>query len=264
MNIDLKKTVADEKALAASLGPAQAALKVASAEMGTLARNVYMTGQISGVTMLLDGPGTLLDRMSALDQMSRRRQRDIKTYTDTTLNYDARQAALKNAQVKQVAQGKQLKNAKDEIEDKIAVLMQKRRQAYGQAQDKGKHYTGTIPSISGKAGVAVRYAYNAIGANYHYGADGPYNSGYDCSGLTSAAWAAAGKSLPHNAAAQYSATARIGRGDLKAGDLVFYRSLGHVGLYVGGNMIIDSPHTGTVVNKRSIDISTPYGYGRVR
>jgi len=51
---------------------------------------------------------------------------------------------------------------------------------------------------------------------------------------------------------------------LEPGDLVFYRSLGHVGLYVGDGYIIDAPHTGTYVNKRSIDIMTPYGYGRVR
>ena len=85
-----------------------------------------------------------------------------------------------------------------------------------------------------------------------------------CSGLTLAAWRAAGKSLPHNAAAQYSATARISRSSLRPGDLVFYRSLGHVGLYVGNNQIIDAPHEGAYVNVRSINIMPPYGYGRVR
>ena len=77
---------------------------------------------------------------------------------------------------------------------------------------------------------------------YEYGSGGPNT--YDCSGLTSAAWAKAGKSLPHNAAAQYSATTRISRSELQPGDLVFYRSLGHVGIYVGGGQIIDASRAG--------------------
>ena len=45
---------------------------------------------------------------------------------------------------------------------------------------------------------------------------------------------------------------------------MFYRSLGHVALYVGNNHIIDAPHEGAYVDVRSINIMTPYGYGRVR
>ena len=52
--------------------------------------------------------------------------------------------------------------------------------------------------------------------------------------------------------------------DLAPGDLVFYRSLGHVGLYVGGGMIIDASRQGEPVKKRTINIMTPYGYGRVK
>jgi len=69
--------------------------------------------------------------------------------------------------------------------------------------------------------------------------------------------------LPHNAAAQYSATTRISRSELKPGDLVFYRSNGHVGIYVGGGQIIDASRAGQPVKKRTIDIMTPNGYGRV-
>ncbi|MDT5033929.1 MAG: peptidoglycan DL-endopeptidase CwlO, partial [Actinoplanes sp.] len=74
---------------------------------------------------------------------------------------------------------------------------------------------------------------------------------------------AAGKSLPHYVPDQYNATVRISRSILAPGDLVFYRGLGHVGIYVGGGQIIDAPHTGSYVHKRSINIMTPYGYGRV-
>jgi peptidoglycan DL-endopeptidase CwlO len=262
MNINLQHTVKQEKALAASLGPAHAALKVASAQVGVIAATAYKTGQVGTMNVLLDGPGDLIARMSVLDQMSRSRQREIEIYTATTQNYNQRQAALKTAQAKQQAQVKELAARKAKIEADVKKLLAMRKAAFGKAQETGSRYTGSIPSISGAAGKAVSFAYNHIGDPYRYAAEGPHS--FDCSGLTKAAWAAAGKSLPHNAAAQYSATSRISRSDLKPGDLVFYRSLGHVGLYVGGGQIIDAPHTGTTVNKRSVDIMPPYGYGRVR
>jgi peptidoglycan DL-endopeptidase CwlO len=262
MNESLKKTIADEKTLEASLGPARDALKVAGAQVNTIAAAAYMTGPVGGMNAILDGPDNLLTKMSYLDQISRGRQRDIDTYTATTQNYSARQAALKSTQAKQAAQVKVLAATKKDIEGKIKSLLAKRKAAYGKATETGSAYTGKIPSVSGAAGTAVRYAFNHIGDPYVYAADGP--NSFDCSGIVKASWAAAGKSLPHNAAEQYSATARISRAQLAPGDLVFYRNLGHVALYVGGGQIIDAPHTGTYVNKRSIDIMTPYGYGRVR
>jgi peptidoglycan DL-endopeptidase CwlO len=262
-NIDLQKTVSDEKSLAASLGPAKDALKVATAQMQTIAATYYKTGQVGAMNVLFEGDGgatDMLDRMSVIDQMSKSRERDIANFTATAQNYDSRQAALKTTQAKQTAEANALAKSKADIEAKIKVLLAKRKAAYGQAQETGSKYTGPIPSISGAAGKAVTFAYNHIGDAYVYATAGPNT--FDCSGLTMAAWAAAGKSLPHNAAEQYSATARISKADLKEGDLVFYRGLGHVGLYVGGGMIIDAPHTGTTVGKRSMMVMTPYGYGR--
>jgi peptidoglycan DL-endopeptidase CwlO len=116
------------------------------------------------------------------------------------------------------------------------------------------------PYVAGKAGVAVRYAYGALGKPYQWAADGP--GSYDCSGLTMAAWRAAGFSLPHNADMQWHALGHISRGSLRPGDLVFYRSLGHVGIYVGNNQIIHAPHAGDVVRVASINVMTPYGYAR--
>jgi cell wall-associated NlpC family hydrolase len=261
LRISLKKTVADEKKLAASLGPAKEALDAASAQVGIIAASAYKTGNVGTVNILLEGPGGLMDRMSVVEQMSRSRQREIDAYTATTRNYTSRQAALKTTQAKQDAEAKELAARKKKIEADLKKLYAMRTAAYGSPTEKGTKYTGSIPSVSGSAGIAVKFAYNAIGVMYKYGADGP--DGYDCSGLTSAAWRKAGKSLPHNAAAQYSATSRISRSELKPGDLVFYRSLGHVGLYVGGGQIIDASHAGQPVKKRDMDIMPPYGFGRV-
>ena len=262
MNLSLKKTIADEKALTASLGPAKAKRDAASVQIGTIAAAQYMSGQVGTMNVLLEGPDGLLQRMSYIDQLSRSRQRDISDYATASQDYDSRQAALKATQDKQAATVKQLAEGKKKIKSDLAKLLAMRKAAYGQAQETGSAYTGPIPKIAGSAGRAVAYAYHQINDPYESLADGP--DSFDCSGLTMAAWAAAGKSLPHNAAAQYRATARVGRADLKPGDLVFYRSLGHVGIYVGGGKIIDAPHSGTYVNLRSINVMKPYGYGRVR
>ena len=262
IKIDLEKTKAAEKTLAASLAPAREQLALASAQMGTIAVSTYKSGQLSTVNVVLDGPGTLMDRLGILDQLSRTRQRDITNYTATTEQYAQKQAVLHTTQTKQVAQARELAARKKKIQNDLKKLYAMRKAAYGSPTEKGSKYAGTIPSIAGSAGVAVTYAYNAIGKMYHYGSDGPNT--YDCSGLTSAAWRKAGKSLPHNAAAQWGAVSHISRSQLQPGDLVFYRSLGHVGLYVGDLQIIDASRAGQPVKKRSIDISPPYGYGRVR
>jgi cell wall-associated NlpC family hydrolase len=266
LKIDLAKTIADEKALAASLGPARDALKVASAQMKSIAATAYMSGEIGTMNVLLEGAGDLVDRMGVLDQMSRTRQRDIAAYTATTQNYVQRQATLHTTQARQAAEIKELAARKAKIEADIKKLQAMKIAATGSPIDKssGGGYTGPAPSVSGAAGKAVAYAYAVARrhAPYGYAQAGPDR--YDCSGLTMAAWRAAGKSLPHNAAAQYGATARISRSSLRPGDLVFYRSLGHVGLYVGNSQIIDAPHEGAFVNVRSINIMPPYGYGRVR
>jgi cell wall-associated NlpC family hydrolase len=261
MNDDLKKTKAAEKALAASLQPARDQLAVASAQVGTIANTAYKTGQVSAVNAVLDEPGTLMDRLGILEELSRTRQRQITNYTATTQQYEQKQAALRATQAKQTAEVKELTAHKKKIESDLKKLYAMRKAAFGSATESASTYSGSIPSVSGSAGVAVRFAFNAIGTPYVYG--GASASGYDCSGLTQAAWAKAGKSLPHNAAAQWGQVTHISKAALAPGDLVFYRSLGHVAIYVGGGQIIDAPSAGRSVNKRSINIMTPYGYGRV-
>jgi cell wall-associated NlpC family hydrolase len=266
LNIDVQKTTNDLKALEASLAPAKAKMMVASGKVSTIATTSYMEGRMGPMTALLSG-GTqsdLIDRMSYLDLFARANQRDIDDYTATTQTFQQREAALKSTLSKQQAQLKAVSTRKTQIQANLKKLNKLRIQAYGSATEKAAAgAAGPAPDIAGSAGEAVAYAYAAANkpAYYGYGDDGPNT--YDCSGLTMAAWRAAGKSLPHNAAAQYHATARISRSQLQPGDLVFYRSLGHVGLYVGGGMIIDASRQGEPVKKRTIDIMTPYGYGRV-
>jgi cell wall-associated NlpC family hydrolase len=70
-------------------------------------------------------------------------------------------------------------------------------------------------------------------------------------------------SLTHNAAEQWNEVVHIARSALAPGDLVFYDGLGHVAIYVGNNQVIHAPTQGDVVRIASVDMSPPYGYGRV-
>ena len=108
-----------------------------------------------------------------------------------------------------------------------------------------------ISSPNARAGVAIAAAQSVMGTPYKWAGSTP--AGFDCSGLTSWAWAKAGVSLPHSSGAQYAATQRVPIDQLQPGDLVFFGSpIHHVGLYIGGGQMIDSPHTGAVVRVASI------------
>ncbi len=107
----------------------------------------------------------------------------------------------------------------------------------------------------------VQFAYSQLGKPYVWGATGP--SGYDCSGLTGAAYRAAGVQLPRVSQSQWNAGSRIARADLQPGDLVFfYGDLHHVGLYIGDGRMIHAPRTGKNVEVLPID-AMPY-VGAVR
>jgi cell wall-associated NlpC family hydrolase len=98
--------------------------------------------------------------------------------------------------------------------------------------------TSAVPA-SGRAATAVAFAMAQVGKPYVYGAAGP--SAYDCSGLTMAAWGAAGVGLPHSSSAQYGYGTHISPSQLQPGDLVFYYSpISHVGMYIGNGMIVNA------------------------
>ena len=98
---------------------------------------------------------------------------------------------------------------------------------------------------------AVETALKELGKPYRYGALGP--STFDCSGLTKFAYGTAGISLPHSAAAQYRSGRRVNRNQLQPGDLIFWRGLDHVGLYIGNGKMVHAPRTGEVVTIISVD-----------
>jgi cell wall-associated NlpC family hydrolase len=109
------------------------------------------------------------------------------------------------------------------------------------------------PAPSAAAAAAISFACAQLGLPYVWGGNGPQHgdTGFDCSGLTSAAYAAAGVNLPRTADAQFRVGTRVLTDQpLLPGDLVFYgitSYIHHVGMYIGANMMIDAPDFNQVV-----------------
>lgn len=101
--------------------------------------------------------------------------------------------------------------------------------------------------------MAINFACGQLGLPYVWGGNGPAggDSGFDCSGLTKAAYNAAGVSLPRTAQTQYNAGPLVPAGQpLLPGDLVFYGTPGnvhHVGLYIGAGKMVHAPTFGKPV-----------------
>jgi peptidoglycan DL-endopeptidase CwlO len=120
--------------------------------------------------------------------------------------------------------------------------------------------SATYPGPTGtQADTAVKFAYDQLGCPYVYGATGPCNDGFDCSGLVQAAWAAAGVPIPRTTYEDWADLPHIPVADIQPGDLLLYNGEGHVAMYVGvvdgTAYIIDAPHTGADVERIPMDES---------
>ncbi|WP_030851792.1 C40 family peptidase [Streptomyces sp. NRRL S-475] len=126
-------------------------------------------------------------------------------------------------------------------------------EADGNTEDDGKNKdrrasTGTTrtPTPSAEGRRAVRYAVRQLGKPYEWGAEGP--KAYDCSGLTSQAWAGAGTPIPRTSQEQWKRLERIPLDELRPGDLVVYfPKATHVALYLGDGMVVQAPRPGAKV-----------------
>lgn len=136
------------------------------------------------------------------------------------------------------------------------------------AQDKDDAASGTSDSTatyngpaSGRAKTALDFAYAQLGKPYEWGSTGP--NSYDCSGLTGAAWRAAGVSLPRTVVQQYNATPKVARADLQPGDIIYwYNNSQHNGMYVGNGKAIHAPRTGKNIEIADVDSMPFYAASR--
>ncbi|MFF4112251.1 NlpC/P60 family protein [Streptomyces sp. NPDC001714] len=110
---------------------------------------------------------------------------------------------------------------------------------------------GSSSAYATKAAKAIAFARAQIGKPYVWGATGPGSC--DCSGLSQAAWKAAGVSLPRTTYDQVNAGTTVSLADAQPGDLVFfYGDVSHVGIYIGNGMMIHAPKPGAYVREESI------------
>jgi cell wall-associated NlpC family hydrolase len=112
---------------------------------------------------------------------------------------------------------------------------------------------GARPAPGSRATRAVAFVLRQRGKPYRWGAEGP--GAFDCSGLTWAAWQAAGVTIPRTAAGQLAGLARV-RGRLQPGDLLIYPSRGpsgrHVAMVVGRGRMVEALGRGIPVHSTSI------------
>jgi cell wall-associated NlpC family hydrolase len=119
--------------------------------------------------------------------------------------------------------------------------------------------TVTAPSWAAK--VAVWTALGQRGDPYVYGGSGP--SSFDCSGLTSYSWRAAGVSIPRTSREQSTFGSYVSKSSLRAGDLVFFYSpVSHVAMYIGNGYIVHAPYSGSVVQTAKLAYMPSYAGAR--
>lgn len=134
----------------------------------------------------------------------------------------------------------------------------------GGGSGSGTTPTVSIPSVSGRAAAAIAFAKSQLGKPYIFGATGP--GGYDCSGLTQAAWKAAGVSIPRTATAQMQGLPAIPASAAQPGDLVFFYGnssyVNHVGLYIGNGLVLHAPRPGSTVSIAAVSTMPVVSYAR--
>ncbi len=229
-----------------------------------MAAAAYKNGETDSVTGFVSAgnPQTVLDQAAVISQLSRNRTGALAQFLAA-----AQRVAREKAQAQQTLDDvtsklNDLKKQKTGLDKQVKTQKKLLQQLGGQdPTDNNKSggggggtYNGPA---SGNARTAINFAYAQMGKPYVYGADGP--SSYDCSGLTEKSWAAAGVDIGRDTYAQWGNLKHVSKSDLQPGDLVFFNSLGHVGLYIGNGKMIHAPHTGTVV--QIADITSGYYQG---
>ncbi|MFF5182740.1 NlpC/P60 family protein [Streptomyces sp. NPDC000345] len=187
-------------------------------------------------------------------------QGDLKTAKATVQKKlgDAREL-LSQLTAQEKARLAAIEKQKQEEAARKAAELARQQAAEQAAQQQSADTTGTAGSSTSttdssyatKAEKALAFARAQIGKPYVWGATGP--DSYDCSGLTQAAWKAAGVTLPRTTYDQVNAGTTVSLADAQPGDLVFfYDDISHVGLYIGNGMMIHAPKPGAYVREESI------------
>ncbi|MBT2396088.1 C40 family peptidase [Streptomyces sp. ISL-100] len=253
-------------------------LNAARNGLGSLATAQYRTGAVDPAVQvaLTSDPDQYLERAAIADRAGDRQAAAVTGIRQQLGEIEQLREEADNRLDELKAHQKDLRRHKSKIKEKIDAaenllsrLTAEQREEYAQEDGHGGS-TAATPSRADRAdrtatrgnrppqapnsrsGQAISFAYGAIGKPYVWGATGP--SAFDCSGLTQAAWKAAGVSLPRTTYTQINAGQRVSRSQLAPGDLVFfYSGISHVGLYIGNGQMIHAPRPGAPVRVAPID-----------
>ena len=227
-------------------------------EVARIAAAAYMNGSITSVAAMLTSgdPQQILNQSSILLELSSDNSAEMSQFITAARQLTGAQQAARRARTAIVALRNSLVSQKKALGKLITpekALLARLTPAQRQAVAPGGGGTGsTAPTTyrgptTTQADRAVAFAYAQIGKPYVFGAAGP--DAYDCSGLTMASWAAAGVSIPRTSYEQWDDLPHVPMSQIEPGDILVFNDAGHVGIYVGGGMLIDAPQTGMDVEK---------------
>ena len=228
-------------------------------EIARIATLAYEDGNMTSMAALLTSGDAqqVLDQSSILLQLSSDNSAEMNEFITAAHQLADAQQSAKRAKEAIVGLQHNLvgqRNSLDKLISKQKSLLAQLTPA--QQQVVGPGGTGTSggappPKYKGptstQAEKAVAYAYAQLGKPYVFGAAGP--DSFDCSGLTMAAWASAGVSIPRTSYEQWDSLPHVSMSQIQPGDILVFNGAGHVGIYVGNNEMIDAPHTGLDVEK---------------
>jgi len=247
---------------------AQAALQgktvdAISKTLGSIAVEQYKSGSMSQSLELLfsSNPSLYLSSAGSLEAITRRKSTQLRKFQTaeqalnaTSLTVSDRLAQVKVLQKKltersalataKLAQAEALlATLKKEDRDRLAKLALEQENA---DQASSLEAAKSASGVTGRAGIALKFALKQIGDKYVFGADGMVY--WDCSGLTMRAFEAAGVSLPHSSAAQSRMGKSVPFNKKQPGDLLFFgRPVSHVAIYLGGGRMVHAPRSGSRV-----------------
>jgi cell wall-associated NlpC family hydrolase len=243
---------------------------------GAAARQQYRDGGMppEAQLMLSDDPSRFLDGADRMRQGQHatkglmgemaRTQEDLQTYAqDATRNWKKLEAGRKEkarAQKKIKSKIAAAEKLESQLEKEERERLKKLEQQAEYKRQTAWLSSGVLKDIKGSASArgkkAVAFATGQLGKPYVWGAEGP--GSYDCSGLTSQAWSAAGRPIPRTSQEQWKQLKHIDIKDMRPGDLIIYHDdASHVGMYIGDGAIVHAPRPGrnvTVAGAGSMQI----------
>lgn len=217
--------------------------------VGQLAAQSYMNGGMDSVLQLLtaSSPQTIISRAAILTELQQENgDRVSQIAAAVAVAQRAHEAAQQQGKraaglAAQIAAKQQQARAKERILN--SAVFAKAIRVFNRT---GQYPRFTIPAANTIGAQALRWALTRRGDPYEWGAAGPH--AFDCSGLVMWAYAQVGIRLPHYTGLQWQLGIHVARRGLQPGDLVFfYPGIQHVGLYIGGGLMVDAPNFGETV-----------------